>query len=409
MTSKKLPRVLFNTVPWGELARDVSSAWNERRICTSDLTALISVHRDSGLNTGNFFHWEAPPRIIEFDVEKSRSMRLWPTISNSKNLDELRNHIQDSFDIIVISEANFIQPETDFRAVYEFISSLKGVDFYLFGAGIQDEPPKSFADLTDGTADFLRLMDQKAALFGTRGPKTSAALDRLGLKNNRAIGCPSLFAFPDQIITIDAPKKIRKIATAGHITKQAVLDGSKRARAVESIANAYEAGYVIQTETLSYTGHTDSNDVTVAPGLVSDIYDSTNSRISAQHLNSYMSCLSGREFKFAAYYYFRDTLSWRNAMREYDIFIGDRFHGGVACMQVGKPALFLTEDMRATELASFIGAPTLAASSLDADAIPEIVAEKFSLRNMAEFREIYQERLRNFKSTLSESGLVVKK
>jgi hypothetical protein len=408
MNAKKLPRILFNTVPSGEFDRDSNSAWNERRISRNNLTSLISVHRDSGLNTGNFFHWEAPSKIIECDVEKSRHMRLWSTITNSKNKDGLRKHIQDNFDAIVISEANFIQKLTNFRVVCDFLSTLEGVDFYLFGAGVQDVPPQSFADLTDGTADFLRLMDQKAALFGTRGPKTSAALENLGLQNNRAIGCPSLFAFPEQIMAINCPEKIKKIVTAGHITKEAVLNGSTRARAVENIANAYETSYVLQTETLSYTTHTDRNGITVSPGLMSDIYDPTESRVSGSCLNSYMRCLSGREFKFSTYYYFRDTVSWRKAMREYDIFIGDRFHGGVACMQVGKPALFLTEDLRATELASFIGAPTIPASSFNAEEIPEIVAEKFSPYSIATFRETYQGRLSNFKSALHEAGLRTK-
>ncbi|CZT37365.1 Polysaccharide pyruvyl transferase [Rhizobium sp. 9140] len=408
MPNRKLPRILFNTVPFGALDGDDNSDWLEYRLSTGGLASLMSVDRDSGGNTGNFFHWEAPSKIIDCNAAESKHMRLWPTISASQRKDELKKHIELNYDAIVISEANFIQKETNFRVVTDFLSSLCGVDFYLFGAGVQDAAPQSFADLTQGTGDFLRLMDKKASLFGTRGPQTSEALNNLGLHNHDEIGCPSLYAFPRQVMAITSPTTIKKIATAGHITKQSLLDGLQRAKAVEDIANKFDSAYVFQAELPGYNMHESLSGEIFAPDFTFGLYDKISNTIDKHYINRYLSSLSGREFRFSKYYYFRDTISWRKAMESYDLYIGDRFHGGVACMQVGKPAVFLTEDLRAAELASFIGAPTINASSFDAVNIPDIISDKFSDQRLSYFREKYMDRFNNFKSALRRAGLELK-
>ncbi|WP_392342680.1 polysaccharide pyruvyl transferase family protein (plasmid) [Phaeobacter sp. BS23] len=39
----------------------------------------------------------------------------------------------------------------------------------------------------------------------------------------------------------------------------------------------------------------------------------------------------------------------------HDVYIGDRFHGGVAALQAGQPTIFLKHDNRVAELTEHFG------------------------------------------------------
>jgi len=63
--------------------------------------------------------------------------------------------------------------------------------------------------------------------------------------------------------------------------------------------------------------------------------------------------------------------AWIAAMAERDFVIGTRFHGAMAALLAGTPALVICHDSRTTEMCRFLGVPntdlaTFNASSLDA-------------------------------------------
>lgn len=405
--SKKM-RVLFNTVPLATVGVDGNSNWGESRVLTGSLTDVISLHRQSGNNTGNFIHWEAPSRIIDFDEDKSRSMRLWTTITQTKDKEGLRKYIESHFDAIVISEANFIQKETNLGIVADFVSKLQGVELYLFGAGIQDAPPQSFDDLSPGTANFLKVMNEKAALFATRGPQTSAALNGLGLTNNKPIGCPSLFAFPKSMLSIRKPLSLSRVCAAGHLTKKALETRDVRAQRIVDLSREVDLSYVFQTEAFGFTGVKTADGKAIVPNLDRDIYSVTTSSFNPQYMNAYLSAVSGLEINIREYLYFANCDAWRSKMRDFDIYIGDRFHGGVACMQVGVPTIFLKNDARVDELTSAISAPSIRVADFNPASFRDTVEDAFSRAKLEEFQHRYREAYTVFITTLRESGLGAK-
>jgi hypothetical protein len=401
-------RVLFNTVPVATVGADITSVWGESRTLNGSLTDLVSVHRQSGNNTGNFIHWEAPSRIIDFDADKSRAMRLWTTITQTKDKDGLRRHIQENFDAIVISEANFIQKNTNLGIVAEFLSTLEGVAFFLFGAGIQDAPPESFHDVSPGTANFLKLMNERAALFATRGPQTTGALNGLGLTNSKPIGCPSLFAYPKSMMDIRKPINVSRICAAGHLTRKALEIDDIRARKIVELAQHVDMAYVFQTETFGFTGAKSSDGKMIVPNLDHGIFSMTTSSFDQRYMSAYLKAVSGSDINIREYLYFANCDSWRTKMKEFDVYIGDRFHGGVACMQVGVPTIFLKNDARVDELTAAISAPSIRVADFEPSAFRDVIEEAFSSERLDDYYGRYREAHRIFVDTLRDSGLVTK-
>lgn len=401
-------RILFNTVPVATIGVDNGSTWAESRVLNGSLTDVVSLHRQSGNNTGNFIHWEAPTKIIDFNEEKSRCMRLWSTISQTRDKDGLRRHIQENYDAIVISEANFIQKNTNLGIIAEFLSTIEGVEIYLFGAGIQDSPPQSFADVSDGTASFLKFINKKAALFGTRGPQTTAALNMLGLDNSRPIGCPSLFAYPKNMISIRKPEAVTRVCSAGHLTRKALENKDIRAQKIISLAKHVDLGYVFQTEAFGYTGINDQNGKAIVPNVDHGIYSAANGTLNPRYMKSYLQAIYGSEIDIREYMYFSNCDLWRTKMREYDIYIGDRFHGGVACMQMGIPTIFLKHDARVDELTGAIAAPSISITDFEPAKYHAIIEETFSDENLQDYDARYRHAHRLFVETLAECGLPTK-
>jgi hypothetical protein len=113
----------------------------------------------------------------------------------------------------------------------------------------------------------------------------------------------------------------------------------------------------------------------------------------------------GYESPFRHHYFFRNTDAWRMYAHMRDAFVGDRFHGGVAFLQVGKPALILQADARVKELTGFLGIPTLALQELGSAQVREQVARALSPEAIGRFHETYRGRLRAFVQACEGAGL----
>ncbi|MBM3603913.1 MAG: polysaccharide pyruvyl transferase family protein, partial [Alphaproteobacteria bacterium] len=173
-----------------------------------------------------------------------------------------------------------------------------------------------------------------------RGLQTEAWLRKNGFTNARAIGCPSMYVYPKSIISIDPQAAIEahdraNVLTAGYLT----VEGGRNYARGQKLAKALQgtrSSYVFQDEFFAYGSMIEEH----------GSFDDATCMGDRDRLNALLTRSMKVPVNVSNYYYFSETAAWRQVAFMHDFYIGDRFHGGVAALQVGRPAIFLSHDNR---------------------------------------------------------------
>lgn len=362
------------------------------------LAELRQTHQLTG-NRGNIIHAEAPVKCIAHDPRRS----VYGNIATMRKAlgSAYREIMAQHFDMIVVSMANFIRPDHDGAVLAAALVALDGaVPFIILGAGLQGSHPLSA--MKAGNRDLLAVMNERAALFGVRGAKTAEWLTTNGFGRATIMGCPSLFAYPSSILSIDATQARAKgrradVMTAGHLTVrqgQIVPRGLYLAHAFKpSIFRKIRASYVFQDEFFSYDG---------APTFA---YDEGSQSSPAAPINAWLSSISGKTIDFERYYYFTEAAAWRQAALRHDVYIGDRFHAGIAAMQAGLPAIFLSEDNRVSELTDHFALPAMTIKDFSWKGVRSAVRDSLSEDALSRMKAVYRQRFKEFSNLMARHGL----
>lgn len=393
----KLPRLFFHA-PGIAAHRPLSSLpliTGAQSTTTDSIAGLYPNHMLTG-NRGNIIHAEAPAKIFA----KS------PSGSTYGNLAEILNVIgagfatrmSRSFDMVIISMANFIRPDHDGARLLKSLRALKGqVPVAVLGCGLQGN--HKLSDMMPGNAALIDWFNQNAVIFGVRGAQTANWLHDNGFKNADVLGCPSLYAYPHSIMSLDGATARSKgaaaeVMTAGYIK---MANGTLSARGVE-LAHAFNkisASYVFQDEPWSFEG------LKQMRGL----YNEGNNEFRADLLNDWLGQQAGGRLNFRRYYYFNEAGAWRQAALRHDVYVGDRFHGGVAALQAGVPAIFLSHDNRVAELAEHFGLPRLTTKAFARRGLPAVLEEFLSPQALQAMKTLYLQRSREFFAVAARAGL----
>ena len=361
------------------------------------LEGLLRSHQLTG-NRGNIIHAEAPAKLFRKIPDQSAYGNLSKLLNTLG--DSFADRIAENFDVVVISLANFIRPNHDISALGRALVALDGrVPFIVLGAGVQGRNPSS--KIAPGTVDTMGIINERAAVFGVRGRETRAWLHKNGFTRAEVLGCPSLYVYPQSIMGLDATNARRKgdaasVLTAGHLSirEDAVVKrGITLAQAFEGI----DASYVMQDEFLHY------GDLKKMPG----VYNDGNSEIDPKIMNEWLSRIAGLPINFRRYYYFNESGSWRHGALRHDVFIGDRFHGGIAALQAGLPAIFLKEDNRVGELTGLFDLPALSIREFRRLGLAGTLEEMLNEQALARMKATYRQRFRHFRKTMADHGLTV--
>jgi hypothetical protein len=98
---------------------------------------------------------------------------------------------------------------------------------------------------------------------------------------------------------------------------------------------------------------------------------------------------------------FFSTEEWFSWIKDYDFSIGSRFHGNVAALLNGVPAVVLTHDSRTKELCEFASIPHVSVSD-----IQELNAQRlYEQANFELFEERYNTLYRNYTEFLDENDV----
>lgn len=359
------------------------------------LKGLGITHKLTG-NRGNIIHAEAPAKLFRKDPTASAYGNV-ATLSKALG-DGYRKRMARRFDMIVISMANFIRPTHDGSVLYEALRKLDGaVPFIVLGAGLQGRGKLS--EMSQGNIDLITLFNERAEVFGVRGEQTAGWLDENGFSRTTVLGCPSLYTYPQSIMALDAAgiskrAETPRLMTAGHI---GLRNGAMNPRGLALIdaLGSTETSYVLQDEFLTWSDLDQT-----AP-----IYNDGDARLSADVVNGYLSAKTERAVRFQNVYYFNEAGAWRQAARLYDAYIGDRFHGGVAALQGGVPAIFLKEDNRVGELTAFFDLPALPIKALAEKGVSATLTDLLAADRIDRMKATYAERFRTFRTVMARHGL----
>ena len=347
-----MSRILFMGAPWQVTAHQERS--------------VLECFQATGHNTGNMLIGHGLRSQLRYDHLESYRYAMKP------------EWVEENFDLVVIAAANFLFPGFDLSPLSNFLEKIK-LPVFMVGLGAQ--LPSSEAELQnipEGTWRLVHLVSERSASIGVRGYFTAEQLHKHGIRNVRPMGCPSLYTRPESSI------RLRRVADTARL--RAVVNGSRNvvghssdkvsATRVEKqlfqVALAGGLPYVLQNE---------QPEMYIAKGAD-----------TAEHVPAVASIAKFFETDpdtLVAYYrrhgkMFFSIQEWFDWIADFDLSVGTRFHGNVAALLNGVPAVVITHDSRTKELCEYAAIPHATVSSI----------EKLDLRRLYEEAnfDLYEER-----------------
>jgi hypothetical protein len=349
-------------------------------------------------NLGNMVHRMAMIQMLDFDRTMSGQINLYKLIEYLDSPKKAANILNENFNGIIMTFSNIIgRGKNENYVLVELIKELK-IPIFALGIGLQEHLAQGDSSILDkAIIELMMVLDDKAALLGVRGHSTKSYLNSIGIKNAEAIGCPSMFAYPENILSITATPPYsneNKIITSGHLSISQNKVSNRFIKLVKGF-NGIEAAYVFQSNLQIFTELLN----------IDNIYNHATQTLNAKIINTYLKSKYNFDSNFYKYYSFNDTNSWRQAYTSYDAYAGDRIHGGVIMLQIGKPALIIYNDARVLELVSYHGIPSCSLDEFEKIGCYAALDKYYSKDNLAKFHERYLKVLKKFNRYIKKSGL----
>lgn len=356
----------------------------------TSLESLLELY-DATDNKGNMIHGEAPTRMLGANRDNSCYVSVQALEQMGWSPEKISEELSARFDLVVFSTANAVRPNLDPGCTAEVLSGLT-VDFIVLGMGMQNPLPQNTEMLHPKLIELLQVCNRKAKVFGVRGFETEAWLKSVGFDRARAIGCPSMYVYPNNIlgIAVPDPARVSKALTAGYISARV-----PRSSAIVGLFKGFDAHYVMQEEIANWKQQG-------ILGALPNIYNDATGEVSKDVIDKILEEIHDEKLPFSSYRWFQDPSAWRAFASQFDFYLGDRLHGGVVALQAGVPTIMMADDRRVIELVDFYKMPMVTLQEAESIPLREIVADRLSVSSLNMFKEAYLERFRNFESTLSE-------
>ena len=306
------------------------------------------------------------------------------------------DRVNSEFDVIVIAAANFLFPAFDFAGMADFISQTK-LPVVMVGLGAQsNDPTNPIIPLKEGTLRLVKIASERSALIGVRGEYTARVLEHLGIKNVQITGCPSYYLpgkagyqirnepFDIQSpIAIHASRDVFKHSFDASKMKAIVFDLYKEAARRKGI-------FIAQTEV---------DEITLAESEDQGERDIALVRLMATSKDGGSPELMKPWFEKGMHVYWT-VPEWTEAMKAFPFVIGTRFHGTMAALHAGTPAVCICHDSRTTEMCEFLGIPNVALKDIERLDVVKSRAEADFAGLGKRYNELYA-RYREFLTTNS--------
>jgi hypothetical protein len=307
--------------------------------------------------------------------------------------------LHEHYDAVFIPASNFISPSVDLTGQADYFARSK-LPLVCFGLGSQLLPGQ-VAALKPGTDRFLRLVSERSGSLGVRGSFTAEVLWDMGIRNTSVIGCPSVLSFRAETLDRLAAAKpsLDKVALgfSNNVRRHALSPEGMRASENALFQRMLgENGYYIlqneapELEMLAAMERGDSATVAAMIGQVAGLFEVSPGRADV------------RRFLETRMRVFFSVEDWLGCTATMSAAIGTRFHGNIAALLSGTPALFLVHDMRTLELCETLRVPHL---MLDRAHSAEDLVERMRSMDYGPFRAQFRRLLMEWRLFLARNGL----
>lgn len=318
--------------------------------------------------------------LVHFNHQDERNLTSWPDMRTShwkpnygdmlvcaailREL-ELGKTIRTGFgyeasakaDRGIMRGSTYLHNKFDFDAANKTLDSIDA-PVAVVGLGAQNAVKDlTFLDDNTGAREFIARLNEKSVSISVRGQFTADIVERLGGKNIRITGCPSLFyslevpkiTVPDML---KVPERSLGISLHTGLMANIFCHAPKEARAMHGRAIAwalenaenvalFEQGvlleYDVADQTLSF------NDRRTSAAEVLERIGATQV-LSVERLIANMVSVKNIE-------------EWLAKARDLEAIIGFRFHGNMVALLQGKPCYYYVYDTRLTEFCELYGLP----------------------------------------------------
>ncbi len=320
-----------------------------------------------GDNTGNMVFVNAVKEQISFCKED------W--IREEAELTDRYIYILPCSNFLHVSN-RWIEPLADIIEKYP-------IKIVLVGLGAQaglNEGTEIVKRLSRKQRRFFELIAERCKSIGVRGEFTAECLEKLGIKNSRIIGCPSIYRGLDgEFEKMEKPSLEKVLVT--------ITPAQQRASEILDIAIKRNADWIMQTKDEIVSLYDKNKAIRFIqkqrrfPGIGWEElvkYQNTNARI------------------------FWNFAEWNAFIRNggYTFAFGSRFHGNMMALRNGVPALWFVHDMRTWELVNTLKVPAVGYD--DEIKTAELLLEKC---DYSDFYKQYPSNIKNYTDFLHENEI----
>jgi hypothetical protein len=336
-------------------------------------------------NSGNYLFQHSVWKALSIDGAElvsnaTLSERVPPEPGDARRINE-------EFDHFVVPMANAFRPE--FAPRLDRLSKLLKkvtIPVTVTGIGAQaahGQGVESLAPISGTVKKFVGRVLDRSASIGVRGEFTKSYLLSLGFPDESidVIGCPSLFLHGRDF-------KVEKKVDAITLDSRLALNLTPEVPGIGAFATSQAERH----PNLTYIGQ-DANDLRLL--LWGTPFPHVSDPLVPVHLEHPI-------YQADRMRLFLDTWPWYDFLATHDFAYGTRFHGNVAALLAGTPALLLAHDSRTLELADYHRMPFTPMPEFTAELKVEDLYES---TDMSEFNAALPEGFDRYTAFLERNGL----
>lgn len=286
-------------------------------------------------------------------------------------------------DIALLRGSTYLHNEFDFAKA---ILTIDSIDCPIAAVGLGAQNPTQDLTFLDGNKlarEFIAKLVEKSNSISVRGEFSAEIVRRLGGKNIRITGCPSLFYYtntPTVSISNLLRTQDRRIGISIHtglsnniycrdplrvfqLHKDALLSIHNNTSSFKLFEQGTPHEYLLSSASQPY-----SRRIEAADRLIEQL--GLNGLVRREQFISWFSS-------------FNTVEEWLAKARDFDAFVGFRFHGNMAALNQGIPCYYFTYDSRLEEFCSLYELPHHKLEDEFENPIEKILEHDWDLTNTA--------------------------
>lgn len=259
----------------------------------------------------------------------------------------------------------------------------------LVGLGAQSSaecstPRELVKALSKTNIHFFKTVSERAVSIGVRGEFTACCLEELGIYNVRIIGCPSMY------YSLDGKVKLPSNPTTENVMFS-VTGGNEMENHIVELGIQQHAKWIMQmgVEFNEFLEKPIKIPLTMPKGTYPGIH------IAFEKIKEYQESNAKIFFNIKEW----DEYIQNN---QFTFSFGSRFHGNVAALRNGVPALFIVHDSRTKELTEAMHLPHITYSTLSK---VKSVEELLDYCDYSDYEKNIGKLYKNYVDFLEENGL----